>query len=79
MIELLQGGQVNPNPMLTNTCYSFVTDKDVIHVASVHKFDPEKKTLVPVQGSGGLSSAPNEIEGSFAEAWGRNIWADMLG
>ena len=79
VIELLDGGQVNPNPMLTNTCYSFVSAKDVIHVASVHKYDPEKKTLVTVQGAGGVSSAPNEMEGSFAEAWGRNIWADMLG
>ena len=79
VIELLQGGQVNPTPMVTNTCYSFVSAKDVIHVASVHKFDPEKKTIVTVQGSGGVSSAPNEMEGSYAEAWGRNIWADMLG
>jgi sulfite dehydrogenase len=79
VIELLDGGQVNPNPMVTNTCYSFVSAKDVIHVASVHKYDPEKKTLVTVQGAGGVSSAPNETEGSFAEAWGRNIWADMLG
>jgi hypothetical protein len=65
--------------MVTNTCYSFVSAKDVVHVASVHKYDPEKKTLVTVQGSGGVSSAANEMEGGYAESWGRNIWADMLG
>jgi NADPH-dependent 2,4-dienoyl-CoA reductase/sulfur reductase-like enzyme len=79
VIELLDGGQVNANPMVTNTCYSFVSAKDVVHVASVHKYDPEKKTLVTVQGSGGVSSAANEMEGGYAESWGRNIWADMLG
>ena len=78
VIELLHGDAANPDPMVTNTCYSFVSDKDVIHVASVHKYDAEKKTLVTVQGSGGVSSAPNEMEGSFSESWARNIWSDML-
>jgi sulfide dehydrogenase [flavocytochrome c] flavoprotein chain len=79
VIALLHGESVNADPMLTNTCYSFVSDKDVIHVASVHRYNAEKKTLLTVPGSGGVSSAPNDTEGTFAEAWGRNIWADMLG
>jgi hypothetical protein len=45
----------------------------------VHRYDADKKTLVTVQGSGGVSSAPNVAEGGFAEAWGRNLWGDMLG
>lgn len=32
----------------------------------------------PMQGAGGLSSAPNDLEGKYAQAWGRNIWADAL-
>jgi len=32
-----------------------------------------------VAGSGGLSAGPSALEGSYAESWGRNIWADMLG
>jgi NADH dehydrogenase FAD-containing subunit len=79
VIDLLHGEPVNPAPMVTNTCYSFVSDKEVIHVASVHKYDPEKKTLVTVPGSGGVSSAPSTAEGGFAESWGRNIWSDALG
>jgi NADPH-dependent 2,4-dienoyl-CoA reductase/sulfur reductase-like enzyme len=79
VIALLHGEAPNPKPMLTNTCYSFVSDKDVIHVASVHRYDAEKKTLLTVEGSGGVSSGPNPLEGLYAEAWGRNIWADMLG
>jgi NADH dehydrogenase FAD-containing subunit len=79
VIDLLHGDAVNPAPMVTNTCYSFVSDKEVIHVASVHKYDAEKKTLVTVQGSGGVSGAPSVAEGGYAEAWGRNIWSDALG
>ncbi|WP_300649697.1 FCSD flavin-binding domain-containing protein, partial [Hydrogenophaga sp.] len=66
------------NPLYANTCYSFVTAKDVVHVASVHKYDAEKKTMVTVPGSGGLSSAASELEGAYAKAWARNIWADSL-
>ncbi len=65
--------------MLTNTCYSFITDKDVVHVASVHQYDTEKKTVLAVPGSGGVSPAMSEIEGRYAFNWAKNIWADTLG
>jgi hypothetical protein len=26
-----------------------------------------------------VSAGPNELEGTYAESWGRNIWTDMLG
>jgi sulfite dehydrogenase len=32
----------------------------------------------PVKGAGGLSAGPTEMEGKFALAWAKNIWADML-
>jgi sulfide dehydrogenase [flavocytochrome c] flavoprotein subunit len=76
---LLQGQAPNPNPVINNTCYSFVSDKQVIHVASVHRYDPEKKTMVVAPGASGVSAGPSELEGTYAESWGRNIWADMLG
>jgi len=76
--ELLHGGRVNAEPVINNTCYSFVTGADVIHIASVHRYDAEKKTMLVVPGSGGLSVAPNELEGRYAEAWSRNILADAL-
>jgi hypothetical protein len=50
----------------------------VIHVASVHTYDAEKKTMVTVPGSGGVSAAANELEGKYAMGWARNIWADTL-
>jgi hypothetical protein len=78
IVNLLAGEPVNAEPLLTNTCYSFVDDKNVVHIASVHAYDAKEKTFKIVAGSGGLSSAPNELEGKFAHAWARNIWADML-
>jgi len=78
VIALLHGESPNPSPLINNTCYSFVSDKQVIHVASVHRYDPEKKTMVVAPGASGVSAAPNELEGTYAESWGKNIWADML-
>jgi len=31
-----------------------------------------------VPGSGGVSAAASELEGFYALAWARNIWADTL-
>ena len=69
---------VNPAPFLSNTCYSFVNDKLVVHVASVHQYDAKDKTYKTVPGSGGVSPAPSELEGIYAWNWAQNIWADSL-
>ena len=69
---------INPNPLLTNTCYSYVSDKLVIHVASVHQYNAEEKTFKTVPGSGGLSTEANALEGTYAWNWAQNIWADTL-
>ena len=79
VVALLAGQAPNPTPVLTNTCYSFITDKDVVHVCSVHQYDKEKKTVLAVPGSGGFSPAMSEIEGRYAFSWAKNIWADTLG
>ena len=78
ILASLAGQPPNPAPVLNNTCYSFITDRDAVHVASVHQYDREKKTLVTVPGSGGLSPAMNSTEGDYAFDWAKNIWADML-
>ena len=78
IIAELSGFAVNPQPVLTNTCYSFVNDTDVVHVASVHQYVPEEKTFKAVAGSGGLSPAPSALEGTYAWGWAKNIWADSL-
>ena len=78
VVALLTGKEPNKMPVYNNTCYSFVSDEDAIHVASVHRYDAEKKTMLPVAGSGGVSVAANELEGRIALAWAQNIWADTL-
>jgi sulfide dehydrogenase [flavocytochrome c] flavoprotein subunit len=77
VVAQLSGFEPNPRPLLTNTCYSFVDDKNVIHVASVHEY--VDNTFKTVAGSGGLSPSPNELEGVYAMNWARTMWADMLG
>ncbi len=78
VVALLSGRAVNAMPVYNNTCYSFVSDSEVVHVASVHRYDAAQKTMVTVPGSGGVSTAPNELEGHYAMGWARNIWADTL-
>ena len=79
VVSLLNGEPPNPSPTLVNTCYSMVSDKLAIHVASVHKYDTNDRTFKAVPGAGGVSSAMNEAEGTFTMNWARNIWADTLG
>lgn len=79
VVARLAGWPVNPNPMLTNTCYSYVDNSNVIHVASVHEYVAAEKTFKTVAGSGGLSPAPNQTEGIYAWNWAQNIWADSVG
>jgi len=79
LVELINGRAPNPNPVMSNTCYSFVSDREVIHVASVHQYDAGLNTIIPVKGAGGVSAARSEQEGTYGWSWARNIWADMLG
>ena len=79
VIALLKGQPVNPNPVMMNTCYSFVSGRSAMHVASVHQYDVAQKAVVPVKGAGGVSDKSSELEGTFAWGWARNIWSEALG
>lgn len=79
VVALLTGQQVNPEPVIANVCYSYVSDKEAMHVTSVHRYDAEKKTILPVAGAGGVSPKRSELEKAYADTWSRNIWADSLG
>ena len=69
---------MNATPVVMNTCYSFVSGSEVIHVASVHQYDAAEKTFKTVPGSGGVSAAASALEGRYALSWAQNIWGDML-
>jgi len=73
------GQPLNPQPQIVNTCYSYVSATEAVHVASVHRWDADKKSLLTVPGSGGVSGQRSELEKQYADAWAKNIWADTLG
>ncbi|MGE0557774.1 MAG: FCSD flavin-binding domain-containing protein [Burkholderiales bacterium] len=78
VVALLKGQPVNSDPMMMNTCYSFVSGSSAMHVASVHRYNAAQKTIAPVKGSGGVSKAASGSEAEYAWGWARNIWADAL-
>ncbi len=78
IIQLLKGERVNATPVVMNTCYSFVSGNEAMHVASVHQYDSADKTFKTVPGSGGVSAAASQTEGRYALSWADNVWADSL-
>jgi sulfide dehydrogenase [flavocytochrome c] flavoprotein chain len=78
VLALLKGEAVNPAPVVMNTCYSFVTPDQAMHVASVHQYDTAEKTMKAVPGAGGVSAAASAAEAAYALGWAENIWADSL-
>jgi len=79
IVELMHGRAPNPSPMVNNTCYSHVSDKEAVHVAAVYAYDAKDKTMKIIPGSGGVSAARSELESVYAWSWAENIWNDMLG
>jgi sulfide dehydrogenase [flavocytochrome c] flavoprotein chain len=78
IVEILAGRAPHSQPVVMNTCYSFVDAKTAIHVASIHQYNAQQQTMLTVPGSGGVSGSASELEGTYAMAWAANIWADML-
>jgi NADPH-dependent 2,4-dienoyl-CoA reductase/sulfur reductase-like enzyme len=64
-------------PVFGNTCYSFVDDKQAMHVAKVYRYHKKSASMESMPG-GGVSATATELEGSYANAWAKNIWADIL-
>jgi len=73
------GEPVPDNPIIANTCYSFVSHQHAIHVAAVYRYDRDKKAMVSAPGAGGISAAPTAAEAVYAMAWATNILNDMFG
>ncbi len=79
VIRLLRGEPVQAPPLLTSTCFSFVTPDEAVHLASVHRYDAAHQTFNPVPGAGGLSAAASAEEAVHARSWAEAIWRDTLG
>ncbi len=78
IVRNLSGKEANQNPIVNNTCYSFVSDDEVIHVAAVYKYNEKKKIMEVIPESTGVSNKASKIEGIYAEGWANGIWHDMF-
>lgn len=63
--------------MFSNTCYSWVSNTDAVHVEAVYRYDPAKQVLVTAEGTG-VSEKRNTAKAAFASAWATNVWTDAL-
>lgn len=78
LIELFNGRQPDPAPVVTSTCYSASTDTEAFHVATVFRYDPATQGM-EVQPGSGVSAAASAKEFEYMRGWAHNIWADSLG
>jgi NADPH-dependent 2,4-dienoyl-CoA reductase/sulfur reductase-like enzyme len=76
VLALVTGGSVNPAPVLTSACYSYLSEREVAHIAATLRYDASARTMVVAAGG---SPAANVEDATAAEAWARTIWADALG
>jgi len=79
IVALMSDAPVDANPLMANTCYSFMSDELAAHVTSVHRYDAAQKTFLPVEGAGGVSPSINPLEARYGQAWAQNIRADSFG
>jgi NADH dehydrogenase FAD-containing subunit len=77
VVALLSDKEPVAEPIITNTCYSFVNDNEAGHVAAVYRYDVSSKSMLAMPG-GGVSELATKLEGQYAMAWAENIWHDVL-
>lgn len=78
VVALLDGQAPVSEPEINNICYSFIDDKQAMHVAAIYRYQPDKAEMIPVDGVN-LSEVASAEEGQYAKAWAQNIWQDVLG
>lgn len=78
LVEIFNGRQPDPAPVVTSTCYSASTDRTAFHVATVFRYDAKEKSM-EVQPGSGVSAQESHQEFALMRGWARNIWADTLG
>ncbi|MEW5787646.1 MAG: NAD(P)/FAD-dependent oxidoreductase [Pseudomonadota bacterium] len=87
IVEMVNGRDPDSAPVVTNTCYSATGMGTAFHVATVFRYQGEKKAddgkVTPAsmvaQKGGGVSKEESELEFAYMESWAKNVWADTLG
>jgi NADH dehydrogenase FAD-containing subunit len=77
VVALMRGEAPEAAPAFANLCYSFVDDRQAMHIATLYRYDPARQSM-QAEGPGILSDHPSAREGTDANAWARQIWADVL-
>ena len=65
-------------PLVGNTCYSLVSEKEGIWIATLYEYDAAKNKIVTRNGANGIpkaASVENKING---HSWGNNILSDTF-
>jgi NADPH-dependent 2,4-dienoyl-CoA reductase/sulfur reductase-like enzyme len=78
LVEIFNGRQPDPAPVVTSTCYSAATDHTAFHVATVFRYDPRTQGM-EVQPGSGVCEFETTKDFEYMRGWARNIWADTLG
>jgi len=78
IIAALRQQPLDPQAMMTNTCYSLVAPNAGIHSSAVYRYDSVHRSFATVPESGGTSFEPDATDAAGAVAWATNLWADML-
>jgi len=74
VVSLLNNQPVAPMPPL-NTCYSWISDREVVAVINAYRIDNGKVVQIEQK----LTPGPSTIWADHAVAWATNIWSDILG
>ena len=87
IVEMFNGREPDSAPVVTNTCYSAVSETTAIHVATVFRYAAAKTgadgkvtpAAMVAQKGGGVSKEESELELAYMQSWAKNVWADTLG
>lgn len=77
VVAAIDGRPPDPAPAFANTCYSFVDDRQAMHISTLYRYDALARAM-QADGAGVLSERPALAEGADADAWARRVWSDTL-
>ncbi len=78
LVEILNGREPDPYPVIGSTSYSATSDHTSGPIAVVMRYDPDKGAYLRQPG-GGASEVGDELNFEYMKSWAENIWADTLG
>lgn len=78
LVELFNGREPDPYPIIGSTSYSATSDHTSGPIAVVMRHDPDKGAYIRQPG-GGAAPDSDEINFEYNKAWFEHIWADTLG